>query len=77
MALPGVERAAETGGHSLIICSLRPEAKNAQFEGTLTLSHEQFLEKKQVDMKMVAGRFELYSAYPIQVAAIPARLKPT
>jgi DNA invertase Pin-like site-specific DNA recombinase len=34
---------------------LRPDAKNARFEGTLTLSHEQFLAEKQVDIKMVAG----------------------
>ena len=35
--------------------ALRPDAKNARFEGTLTLSHEQFLAEKQVDIKMVAG----------------------
>ncbi len=34
---------------------LRPDAKNARFEGALMLSHEQFLMEKQVDIKMVAG----------------------
>ena len=34
---------------------LRPDAANARFEGTLTLSHEEFLKEKQVDIKMVAG----------------------
>jgi len=35
--------------------ALRPDAANARFEGTLTLSHEEFLKEKQVDIKMVAG----------------------
>ena len=34
---------------------LRPDVANARFEGTLTLSHEEFLKEKQIDIKMVAG----------------------
>ena len=34
---------------------LRPDVENARFEGTLTLSHEQFLKEKQIDIKLVAG----------------------
>jgi site-specific DNA recombinase len=34
---------------------LRPDVANARFEGTLTLDHEQFLQEKQIDIKLVAG----------------------
>jgi site-specific DNA recombinase len=34
---------------------LRPDVANARFEGTLTLNHEEFLEEKQIDIKLVAG----------------------
>jgi site-specific DNA recombinase len=34
---------------------LRPDVANGRFESTLTLSHEEFLKEKQVDIKMVAG----------------------
>ena len=34
---------------------LRPDVANARLEGTLTLSHEEFLKEKQIDIKMVAG----------------------
>ena len=34
---------------------LRPDVANARFEGTLTLDHEQFLQEKQIDTKLVAG----------------------
>lgn len=34
---------------------LRPDVAKARFEGTLTLSHEEFLKEKQVDIKLVAG----------------------
>jgi len=57
---------------------LRPDAANARFEGTLTLSHEEFLKEKQVDIKMVAGgRYELYSVYPICVPVVPASIVAT
>jgi hypothetical protein len=35
---------------------LRPEVANARFEGPLVLSHEEFIEQKQIDIKLVAGR---------------------
>jgi hypothetical protein len=34
---------------------LRPDAANARFEGSLVLSHEEFIEQKQIDIKLVAG----------------------
>jgi hypothetical protein len=35
---------------------LRPDAANARFEGTPTLSHEEFLQEKQIDpCNLVAG----------------------
>jgi hypothetical protein len=34
---------------------LRPDVANGRFEGTLTLDHEQFLQEKQIDIKLVAG----------------------
>ena len=34
---------------------LQPDVANARLEGTLTLSHEEFLKEKQIDIKMVAG----------------------
>jgi len=34
---------------------LRPDVANARVEGTLTLSHEEFLQEKQIDIKLVAG----------------------
>jgi hypothetical protein len=34
---------------------LRPDAANARFEGSLVLSHEEFFEQKQIDIKLVAG----------------------
>jgi recombination associated protein RdgC len=38
---------------------LRPDVANARFEGSLVLSHEEFIEQKQIDIKLVAGaRFE-------------------
>src|SRR6266478_508826 len=53
--------------------ALRPDVANGRFEGTLTLNHEEFLQEKQIDIKLVAGgRFELYSAYSIRVPAVPA-----
>jgi hypothetical protein len=40
---------------------LRPDVANSRLEGTLTLSHEEFLKEKQVDINMVAGaRFGTY-----------------
>jgi hypothetical protein len=34
---------------------LRPDVANARFEGSLVLSHEEFIEQKQIDIKLVAG----------------------
>src|SRR3569833_2335053 len=34
---------------------LRPDVANARFEGSLVLSHEEFFEQKQIDIKLVAG----------------------
>ena len=34
---------------------LRPDVANARFEGSLVLSHEEFFEQKQIDLKLVAG----------------------
>ena len=34
---------------------LRPDVANARVEGTLTISREEFLEEKQIDIKLVAG----------------------
>jgi hypothetical protein len=34
---------------------LRPDAANARFEGSLVLSHEEFIEQKQIAIKLVAG----------------------
>jgi hypothetical protein len=34
---------------------LRPDVANARLEGTLTISREEFLQEKQVDIKLVAG----------------------
>ncbi len=52
---------------------LRPDVANARVEGRLTISREEFLEEKQIDIKLVAGgRFELYSVYPIRILAVPA-----
>jgi site-specific DNA recombinase len=34
---------------------LRPDVANARFVGSLVLSHEEFLEQKQIDIKLVAG----------------------
>jgi predicted amidohydrolase YtcJ len=50
---------------------LRPEVANARFEGSLVLSHEEFLEQKQIDIKLVAGgRYELCSNYPLIIQAV-------
>ncbi len=35
--------------------ALRPDVANGRFEGTLTVNHEEFLQEKQIDMKLVAG----------------------
>jgi hypothetical protein len=35
--------------------ALRPNVANARFEGTLTLSHEEFIQEKQIDIKLGAG----------------------
>jgi recombinase-like zinc beta ribbon protein/recombinase len=52
---------------------LRPDVANARFEGSLVLSHEEFFEQKQIDIKLVAGgRYELYSTYPLRMPAVPA-----
>jgi hypothetical protein len=49
----------------------RGNAANARFEGSLVLSHEEFIEQKQIDIKLVAGgRYELYSHYPLQIQAV-------
>jgi hypothetical protein len=34
---------------------LRPDVANARLEGTLTISREEFIQEKQIDIKMVAG----------------------
>jgi hypothetical protein len=34
---------------------LRPDAANSRFEGTLTLNHDELLQGKQIDIKLVAG----------------------
>lgn len=34
---------------------LRPDVANARVEGTLTISREEFLKEKQIDIKLVAG----------------------
>ena len=34
---------------------LRSDVANARFEGSLVLSHEEFIEQKQIDIKLVAG----------------------
>jgi len=34
---------------------LRPDVANARLEGTLTISREEFLQEKQIDIKLVAG----------------------
>ena len=52
---------------------LRPDVANARFEGSLVLSHEEFIEQKQIDIKLVAGgRYELYSNYSLQMQAVAA-----
>ena len=35
---------------------LRPDVANARFEGSLVLSHEEFFEQKQIDIKLVVLR---------------------
>jgi len=58
--------------------ALRPDVANGRFEGTLTVNHEEFLQEKQIDIKLVAGaRFELYSAHSIRVPAVPASVVAT
>jgi len=43
---------------------MRPDVANARFEGSLVLSHEEFFEQKQIDIKMVAGAgFGLFLAF--------------
>ena len=43
---------------------LRPDGANARFEGSLVLSHEEFIEQKQIDIKLVAGAgFGLFLAF--------------
>jgi hypothetical protein len=52
---------------------LRPDAANARLEGTLTISREEVLQEKQIDIKMVAGGcFDLCSAFRVVVPAVPA-----
>ncbi|MDB6009641.1 MAG: hypothetical protein JWL65_1891 [Gammaproteobacteria bacterium] len=34
---------------------LRPDVANARFEGSLVLSHEEFIEQKQIDLKLGSG----------------------
>jgi hypothetical protein len=48
----------------------RPDAASARFEGTLTLTHEEFFEEKQIIKLVAGGRYELYSKYPLQIRAV-------
>jgi hypothetical protein len=34
---------------------LRPDLANARFEGSLVLSHEEFIEQEQIDLKLGSG----------------------
>lgn len=54
---------------------LRPDIANARLEGTLTISREEFLQLKQIDIKLVAGgRFDLCSAFRVLVPAVRASI---
>jgi hypothetical protein len=35
---------------------LRPDVAKARFEGSLVLSHEEFIEQKKIDIKLIVGR---------------------
>jgi hypothetical protein len=57
---------------------LRPDVACARFEGSLVLSHEEFFEQKQIDIKLVAGGcFELYSHYRLQIQVVAASVSAT
>jgi hypothetical protein len=48
---------------------LRPDIANTRLEGTLTISREEFLQEKQIDIKMVAGAcFEATKTHVVRLS---------